>query len=587
MANGLLDQWELLSPDGNIHLKVITTSDGEIQYSVYRKNTVIFGNSPLGINTSVADFTSGLTFMESAERTISESYPMVCGKKAIYSYACNEIILKFRKNSYIIYMIFRAQNDGVAYRYYIPGEGRIFVYYENSGYVIPSDAYGWAMEFVVNYEGFYLKRTNDELLKGTFGMPLLLNIKDNWILLSEAAVYSTYCGCHIEGVKDTNILKVVFAPDQKNAIITEEPFYTPWRVAIIGELSDIVESTIIESLNPDCEYGDTTWIKSGRSAWSWWSGDSTKDYAIQTKYIDFAHKMGWEYYLCDAGWQASWLPELVEYAREKDIGIFVWYDHKELKTDEDIYDKFSWLASLGVKGIKVDFFDSDCQERISVYDKIAIAAYKYHLMVVYHGATKPSGERRRWPHIMTREGILGAEYYKWSDGPTAEHNCTVPFTRNAVGPMDYTPVIFSKEIAQTTRAHQLALGVIFESNIQHFADKPEAYENIGEALDFLKKCPATWDDTLFIDGYPGKYVTIARKSSGKWFIGSICGGNISRTVSINLSFLGDGEYIADIYEDDSAMKIQHLAKKVDKNMRLEFPIEVNGGCVIQINQIIN
>ncbi|SHF64950.1 Glycosyl-hydrolase 97 N-terminal [Caldanaerobius fijiensis DSM 17918] len=420
-------------------------------------------------------------------------------------------------------------------------------------------------------------------------MPVLLNNKENWVLISEASVYGDYCGSHIQGDSEKKLLKVTFAPDQKNVVMSNRPFYTPWRVAIIGSLADIVESTLIENLSPDCEIADTSWIKPGRSAWSWWSGDSTEDYETQVKYVDFAHRMGWEYYLCDAGWKPEWLPQLVDYAKNKDIGIFVWYHYKELQTDDELHDKLSWLAGLGVKGIKVDFFESDSQERIQVYDKIAKAAERYRLMVVYHGATKPAGERRRWPHIMTREGILGAEYYKWSDGPTAEHNCTVPFTRNAIGPMDYTPVTYSQNRNQTTWAHQTALSVIFESNIQHLADKPESYESIGDAIEFLKACPATWDDTKLIEGYPGRFVTIARRYGDNWFIGSICGGNTSRVTSIPLNFLDHGvKYAADIYEDgDTPSQIIHERREVTISDVLNIQLKTNGGCAIKLSPIRN
>ncbi|MGC8842415.1 MAG: glycoside hydrolase family 97 catalytic domain-containing protein, partial [bacterium] len=248
---------------------------------------------------------------------------------------------------------------------------------------------------------------------------------------------------------------------------------------------------------------------------------------------------------------------------------------------------FSWLAKIGVKGVKVDFFDSDCQERIQMYDKVAKVALQYKLMVVYHGATKPSGERRRWPHLLTREGVLGAEYYKWSEGPTAEHNCTLPFTRNAVGPMDYTPVTFSNNKNQTTYAHQLALAVIFESNIQHLADKPEAYEGIGKALEFLKECPAVWDDTKLLEGYPGRYVTLARKHGDKWFIGSICGGAISREAVINLGFLDENkDYIAYIYKDgENPKEIIFEERVVKRGDTLRIQLNVNGGCAMEIKPL--
>ncbi|MGC9004077.1 MAG: glycoside hydrolase family 97 catalytic domain-containing protein [bacterium] len=582
-----IEELEVKSPDGRITCKVNIDKEGKLTYRVDKEGEVLIKESPLGIFTSVADFTQDLCLLSFSRRAINEKYPMIGRKKKVYENNCNELMIKLGKKLSILYLIVRAYNDGIAYRYLIPGDGPLTISFEKSAFKIPESAIGWAHPFTPNYEAFYPKRSYEELIAGNFGMPVLLNIKDNWLLISEASVYGNYCGSHIEGDRENGLLKVVFAPDQKNAVVSKLPFYSPWRAVIIGSLADIVESTLIENLNPECEIADTSWIKPGRSAWSWWSGDSTEDYETQVKYVDFAHKMGWEYYLCDAGWKAEWLPKLVEYAERKGVGIFVWYHYKEVETDDDIHSKFSWLAKIGVKGVKVDFFDSDCQERIQMYDKVAKVALQYKLMVVYHGATKPSGERRRWPHLLTREGVLGAEYYKWSEGPTAEHNCTLPFTRNAVGPMDYTPVTFSNNKNQTTYAHQLALAVVFESNIQHLADKPEAYEGIGKALEFLKECPAVWDDTKLLEGYPGRYVTLARKHGDKWFIGSICGGAISREAVINLGFLDENkDYIAYIYKDgENPKEIIFEERVVKRGDTLRIQLNVNGGCAMEIKPL--
>lgn len=578
-------EFEVKSPNGKIGVKVKLVEERRLTYSVDKDGKIILEDSPLGIFTSIADFTDNFKILAISHRTIKEKYPMIGRKKAIYENHCNELVVKIGKDLHIMYLIFRVYNDGIAYRYFIPGEGPITISFETSGFRIPKSAIGWAMEFNPNYEGFYPKRSYEELLSGKdYAMPLLLNIGDDWVLISEAGVYGHYCGCHLKGNTEEGLLRVVFAPDQKNAIMSNLPFYSPWRAVIIGSLADIVESTLIENLSPDCELADTSWIKPGRSAWSWWSGDSTRDYDVQVKYVDFAERMGWEYYLCDEGWRPEWLPKLVDYAKKKNIGIFVWYHYKEMETDEELHKKLSWLSSLGVKGVKVDFFDSDCQERIQIYDKVAKAAAKYRMMVVYHGATKPAGERRRWPHILTREGVLGAEYYKWSEGPTAEHNCTLPFTRNVVGPMDYTPVTFSEYRNQTTHAHQLALAVVFESNIQHLADSVESYESIGDAIEFLKDCPATWDDTKLLEGYPGRFITIARRYGNKWFIGAICGGGISREANIALDFLEEGvNYIAKIYKDGENPKhIVCETKTVKKGDFLKIPLATNGGCAIEI-----
>lgn len=573
-----MKDWNILSPDGSIDLHIIGDDEGKIQFEVKKGGFSLLGLSSLGINTDIADFTGGLEFVGIKKCTIYEPYELIGTKRKHCLNYCNEITLKFIKNERTIHIIFRAYDDGIAYRFYIPGNGGISIYNETGSFKLFDDTMGWAQNFIPSYEAFYDKRTYEDLLSGNFGMPVLINRGTVWGLITEAGVYGNYLGVHLTGDKDEECLKIAYPPDQINCAVSTKPFYTPWRTVILGNLSQIVESTLVESLNPDCEVADTSWIKPGRSAWSWWSGDSTQDYATQVKYVDFAARMGWEYYLCDAGWKDEWIGKLVSYAQDKNIKILVWFHYKDLGTDDLIESKLSSLTKVGVKGIKVDFFESDSQDRIKLYDKLAKAAAKYNLLLVYHGATKPSGERRRWPHIMTREGILGAEYYKWSDGPTAEHNTTIPFTRNVVGPMDYTPVTFSNNRNQTTWAHQLSLAVIFESSIQHFADKPESYEQIGDAIDFLKKCPTTWDDTKFIDGYPGKYIVLARRSGSDWFIGAICGANTQKSLYIDLSFVDDLKYAMDSYKDgDRIDSIICEKSSVFKNDRIKINLAVNGG----------
>lgn len=583
--NSMLNCWTVLSPNGNIAFNVKLDEEGRIEYYISNKDQVIIEDSPMGIKTSISDFSVGVSFISLTEKRIKETYRMISGKKSVCESTANEIILSLKSKIHIMNIHIRTYNDGVAYRYSIPGEGPISISSEISAFRIPDTDIGWAHTFIEHYEGFYNLRTYEALLSGHYGMPVLLKNADCYALISEAAVYGAYCGCHLEGNKERGLLRVIFAPDQGNSVFSNRPFNTPWRVVVIGELRDIVETGIFENLNPASEIADISWIKPGRASWSWWSGDSTSNYAVQIRYVDFAARMGWEYYLCDGGWDKSWINALSAYAKTKNIGLFVWYHYKELETDDELLTILPWLSSIGVKGIKVDFFESDSQERICLYDKIAKIAALYKLMIVYHGCTKPSGERRKWPHIMTREGVLGAEYYKLPlDGPTAEHNCTVPFTRNVVGPMDYTPVTYSNNRGLTTWAHQTALSVVFESGIQHYADKPEYIESIGEAIEYLKLCPASWDDTKLIEGKPGRYVTIARRREERWFVGSLCGGDNSRVASIPLTFLKEGiTYIADIYKDGDTQKdIVHSRNKVNRSMVMNVNLAVNGGCAMSL-----
>lgn len=549
-------KWVVKSPDDKITLTVLLNKSGALFFNAEKAQHPFLDYSPLGILTSVENFTDGLTFIKVETQSIHETYSLPSGKKNCYLNNANEITLFFCKGTKEISIAFRVYNDGAAYRYQIPGEGDIQIHSELSAFRLPDNVLLnlWAQKYLRFYESTYDLYMPENLGEDHYGFPLLVQAgKAGWALLTEAAVYGDYCGCHLQGGgSDALTLKVVFAPDQNEPVSASLPFASPWRTAMIGDtLQDIVNSDLVENLNPPSEVEDTSWILPGRAAWSWYSdGKSCGDIDIQKAYVDFTADMGWEYSVVDGGWTDKLnVPELIDYAEKKGVKIWLWSHSRNFMTDEAAREKLSLWASWGVVGVKIDFFDSDAQEKIIAYDRIARIAAEYKIMINYHGSTKPSGERRRWPHILTREGIYGAEYLRAaSEGPNAAHNCTVPFTRNVVGPMDYTPVTFSR-CKNTTYVHQVALAVIFESHIQHFADSKEAYYE-SAAKEFLSKVPVSWDETLLLEGYPGRHVTMARRRGDEWYIGSICAAG-GRKVSIPLDFLDkDSIYTATFYEDE-------------------------------------
>lgn len=576
--------WVLNSPDGQVRVEV-RERDGVLKYGVRLGEIEMLDWSPLGIFTSVADFRDHLTYLGEARTDIDETYAMVAGKTDQAVNRCRELTLRFGRYRYEMHLVIRAYPDAIAYRYEVAGQGSMRVYGEHSGFVL-AEASGWqswAQTMTANYEEFYSLR--EGALDGAYNLPILFrHPQEAWMLLSEAAVYGNYCGSHVvSDDAEPRLLRMAFAPDQINPIEASRPLATPWRVAILGRgLSDIFSSTAIENLNPAAEMVDTEWIRPGRVYWSWWAGEPQESLEVQKKYVDFAAEMGWEYFLCDVGWRMEWLEELIDYAHARQVGIFVWAHHRDLLTDDDREEKLALWAKLGVSGVKVDFFDSDSQDRIRVYDALARETARHHLLLNYHGATKPSGERRRWPHLLTREGIYGAEYYRDHDGPTAIHNCTVPFTRNVVGPMDYTPVTYSKVQGQTTMAHQLALPIIFESNLQHLSESLERFRDLGAlALECLKACPSTWDSSHLIEGYPGQRAVIARRRGDAWFVGAISGESVPRTISLPLSFLGEGTYHVRRYEDiEDGSQIAADETTVTKATTLSLTLAACGGAVV-------
>ncbi len=546
--------WGLTSPNGRIEVQV-RLQEGIATYAVRMETAQMLAWSPLGILTSVADFRDHLVCLGEIRAEIDESYTMVAGKTDHAVAHCRELRLRLGRHRYAMDFVIRAYDDGVAYRYEMGGVGPIQVYAEKSGFVLaePSPWKSWAQTVTANYEAFYPRREGH--LRGAYNFPLLLEQSGaRWMLLSEAGVYGQYCGSHVMSDEDApGLLRLVFAVDQVNPVQAIQPMATPWRVAILTEtLADLFSSTLIETLNPGPDIVDTSWIRPGRVYWSWWAGEPQDRVEVQKAYVDFAANMGWEFFLCDAGWKMEWIEELLDYAHARQVDILVWAHHRDLLSDEDREETLALWARLGISGIKVDFFDSDCQDTIRIYDALAQATARHRLLLNYHGATKPSGERRRWPHLLTREGVYGAEQYRGiHDAPTAVHNCTLPFTRNVVGPMDYTPVTFSKVRGQTTRAHQLALPVIFESSLQHLSESIPRFRDYGEeAMEFLKACPSSWEQSQLIEGYPGEWVVIARQRGGDWWIGAISADPKPKRVSLALSFLEEGLYQAHRYQDD-------------------------------------
>lgn len=600
----IAQQWSVKSPNERIEATVILDETGKLSFSVSQRGTRVLENSPLGIITRTQDFSDALTFVGAATGSVDETYPLVTGKVSSVTHHARELKLRFKKASEELEVLFRVHDDGVAFRYCIPGTGPAEVLSEPTGFTLPQGELinVWAQEFHTSYENTYDFHMLENLKAEHYGMPMLFQVgRAGWMLITEAAVYGNYCASNIKGLEDGSAtLWLSFAPDQNKPLGGTYPLETPWRVVVMGEdLNTIVRTSIFENLNPPSELEDIAWIKPGRSSWPWFTDKSScADLEANKVFVDFTAKMGWEYLLVDAGWEGK-LPveELVAYAEEKGVGIWLWAHSRNFRQEEAVRRQLSLWAGWGIKGVKIDFFESDAQDMILSYDIIAQVAAEYKLMVNYHGCTKPSGERRRWPHIMTREGILGSEYFgadwSWSElhpmGPTAEHNCTVPFTRNVVGAMDYTPVHFLKGKRRTTYSHQVALSVVFESGVQHFPDSIEAYSE-SIAKEFLMAVPANWDDTLLLEGYPGRYATMARRKGDVWFVGAICAVS-GRKAKIPLDFLGDGDYTATIYEDGdnwnsikllNASEIYKKVRRVTKEDVLEIPMKKNGGCAIQL-----
>lgn len=553
---------------------------------------MVIGNSPLGIVRSDAAFVQQLTFVsEDAMESINETFSLSAGKRRIIHNQANEKKLTFQNSGGDkIQLIIRVSDDGVAFRYNFPKGVSSKVYSieeEVTGFLVHGSGSVWIQPYdkVTHWSPGYERYYENGVAIGTtapsaegWAFPALIQLQEAWMLLTEAALDSTYFGSHLQPNAD-NGLYVIRMPEvsEANMTVTNSPastlpWTTPWRVIIIGDsLSDIVESDLVVKLSPPSKIVDTSWIKTGRSSWSWWSdAASSKNFISLKKFVDLSAAMGWEYSLVDANWdvmEGGTIEQLVQYAHSKNVGILMWYNsggaHNNvterprdiMSNDSMRKEEFRKLAAWGVKGIKVDFFQSDKPKIIKQYLDILKDAAENKILVNFHGCTLPRGWNRTWPNLMSMEAVRGAECYSFDSLYTSHavwHNTILPFTRNVVGPMDYTPVTFSNQRYPhaTTYAHELALTIVFETGILHIADKGEAILSLPDApKNFLKTVPVVWDSTVLLAGYPGKDCILARRSNHVWYLGGINGTKEKQKWVIDLTRLKGELFSASIIAD--------------------------------------
>uniref|UniRef100_UPI000A3B99CC glycoside hydrolase family 97 catalytic domain-containing protein n=1 Tax=Lentzea kentuckyensis TaxID=360086 RepID=UPI000A3B99CC len=360
---------------------------------------------------------------------------------------------------------------------------------------------------------------------------------------------------------------VVLADDQVESTGT-----TPWRTAIVGDLKTVSTSTLVDDLAGPAVLEDRSWIKPGKVAWSWLSEHSSPgDFARQKQYVDFAARHGWEYALVDEGWSAQWVPELIRYARAQGVEILLWLRWSDLDTPQERDTVLPRIKQWGAKGVKLDFMESDSQDRYRWYDAVLRKTADLRLMVNFHGSTIPHGLARTWPHVLSMEAVRGAENY-----PPAANNPVQFFTRNVAGSMDYTPVSLEVGTKEASIAHETALPVVYESGWTHFADKPEAYERHPQALRYLDQLPTVWDETRLLDGDPDTHAVVARRNGDRWFVGGIAADQ--RTLQAQLGFLGAGQWLVETVRDPAdrsdVVRDSQVLRGTDT---LDVPVRRNGG----------
>ncbi|MBN1181070.1 MAG: glycoside hydrolase family 97 catalytic domain-containing protein [Bacteroidales bacterium] len=615
----------VLSPNRKINIELINTQNKEVgkwylnvNYNDNKKICEVIPNISLGLSRSDQDFSKELKLIKvSKPRLINEQYMALHGKRSQCSNSANEIIVFFDNPSKDkLNLIIRAYNDGLAFLYEFPEkEGNFVVKDELTSYNIPDSTIRWMEKWNLANEELYTVMNNANTQR-SWCYPALFNSADNtcWYLIHEANVNRSYCASKLSNIYNKSEYKITF-PDANDGDGDSKPTITlpwksPWRVIIMGSLSDIVESTLVDDICPPSVISKTDWIKPGLVSWNYWSNNhGTKDYKVVCEFADLAAAMDWPYTLLDWEWDVMGnggnVEDATKYILSKGVKPLIWYNSGVFKwiqatprdrmlTHENRVEEFTKLKKMGFAGVKIDFFLSEKQDMIKYYLDILDDAAQFEMMVYFHGCLVPRGWERTYPHLMTYEGVRGAEWYNNNPELTTTapvHNTILPFTRNVVGAMDYTPVTFTNSQYPhiTSFGHELALSIVFESGLQHMADRPEGYYSLPDAPQtFLKKVPCAWDDIKFLNGYPGRDIIIARKKEDAWYIGGLNSEDIEKEQTVNLNFLQEGmkyklTLIAD-GEHDKNFRIQYMV--VDKTSSINVKLLRRGGFVANLQPIL-
>jgi len=610
--------WSIQSPDSRCEIAV-TLGRGELSYEVHRAGKLVIPASPLGLRRDDGNFSSGLVFDNAGkpEERIEE-YELFTGPQSHVNHRLNFRTLSFHNAKGAPLAVDLAASDqGVAFRYrFADGNSATRVIEaELTGFRLPESARGWlqpyhaAGPYTPAYEDFYFHVSpgdappdSREKAKG-WAFPALFHLPtvSTWVLLTESGTDESYCACHLGPDSAHGLYRVAFPlPDETTRGYTNKfgpeprfklPWTMPWRVIVLGaSAGDIALETLVTDLAPPSRIRDTSWIKPGRAAWAWWSYPDEPATAKRfDEFTDFAAKMGWEYTLFDAGWWRPGLQPIADHAHAAGVIPLAWSFAADFYEPESRAKKLAELADAGVRGVKVDFWCSDRQEAIAAQQALMREAAARRMVVNLHGCTIPRGWQRTWPNFLTCEAVLGCESYFYEPRYTekaAELDTVLPFTRNAIGPMDITPVACSpKKFARTaTAAHQLAAALIFTSGIVHYADQPEFFESLPpEALKIFRDAPARWNETRCLAGEPGQLAVFARRSGNSWFIAGISGTDAPQTVTLDLSpFKKFAQRLA-VTEGQNA-NMQVSAARLSASSSWTHPIPARGGFILRLDR---
>lgn len=622
-------------PDGKLQVTVLCSEGGEASYSLVYNGKQMLESSPLGLETNLGSFIKGMKLTGHREKQIDTTYTQSRIKASRIHYRANELVCSFANDKgQKADVTFRVSNNDVAFRYTLPRQGdtgSIVVDGEETGFRFPagtttflcsqSDAMiGWKRTKPSYEEEYKVDAPMD--VRSQYGhgytFPCLFKVgEDGWVLVSETGVDSRYCGSRLSDVAEGNLYTVAFPmPEENNGNGTVAPAFslpgsTPWRTITVGEtLKPIVETTVpwdvVEPL-----YETEHNYRMGRGTWSWilWQ-DGSINYDDQVRYIDLAAAMGYEYALIDNWWDTNIgherMEQLIRYARSKKVDMFLWYSSSGYWNDieqgpTNLMDnpiarkrEMKWLQSQGVKGIKVDFFGGDKQETMRLYEAILSDADDHGLMVIFHGCTLPRGWERMYPNYVGSEAVLASENMVFNQhfcDEEAFNTCLHPFIRNSVGSMEFGGCFLNKRLnkgndggttRRTTDVFQLATAVLFQNPVQNFALAPNNLTDVSPVcIDFMKEVPTEWDETRFVDGYPGKYVVLARRHGDNWYLAAVNATGEPLKLKLDLPMFA-GKTVSS-YSDDKHMQPQVRQQNVKSDGKFQLTVQPQGGFVLKNN----
>ncbi|HEX2975293.1 MAG TPA: glycoside hydrolase family 97 protein, partial [Bacteroidales bacterium] len=585
-------EYTVKSPDGRLVLTVDAAAD--IKWSLSHDGTLLLKSSRIGLELRSGKILGENEKISKADAgKLSEVIkPVVAHKRSEINANCNTLVLTFKSG---FSLNFRVYNDGAAYRFETGMKEDLTIRNEIAELEFPSGSFSWypvEESFFSHNERTFIHSSVDTLNRQLASLPTLFQIGGKNVLITESDI-DDYPGMWLTGkgsgkfsgswakYPDTEVLR-----NDRDFEVTGTKGYIaqtkgtrtfPWRVFIVSQNdAGLVESDLVDKLAKPSMISETGWIKPGQVSWDWWNANNI--YGVDFRaginndtykhYIDFAAENGIEYIILDEGWYKLGnvlqevnginVQELCSYGEKKNVGVILWVVWKSLwdKIDEalTLYDKW------GVKGLKIDFMQRDDQKIVNFYHEVARKAAEHHMLVDFHSAYKPDGMGLTWPNVITREGVKGMEWDKWSRETNPEHDVTIPFTRMVAGPMDYTPgaminmdkanftPMMTRPASQGPRAHQVAMYVIYESPLQMLSDSPSNYRKEKETTDFITSIPVVWDDVVGVDGKVGDYIVVARRSGKEWFVGAMTDWT-ARSINIDLSFIPEGKYEMEIFQD--------------------------------------